>query len=129
MFDQLDGLEAATRAAHLSVFDNGPGDLNLLVSNAWLGDDERKVLDGLSAAQRFEKLARRADLWNATKLAILCEVARSIMVDEYALDPQASLKSLDDAEKRYGPRSNLPVNVPKYFTAKGTTKGPLLSSE
>jgi hypothetical protein len=122
VFDQLDGLEAAARTAHLSVLENGPGDLSLLVSNAWLGDDERKVLDGLSAAQRFEKLAHRADGWNATKLAILCEVARSVMLDEYALDPEAALKSLDDAEKRYGPRLELARQRAKVLYRKGAHK-------
>lgn len=122
VFDQLDGLEPAARIAHLSVFDNGPGDLNLLVSNAWLSDDERKVLDGPSAAQRFEMLARRADNWNAIKLAILCEVARSVMLDEYALDPQAALKSLDDAEKRYGPRLELARQRAKVLYRKGDHK-------
>jgi hypothetical protein len=122
VFDQLDSLDPVVREDLLAVFDGGPGDVKLLVSNAWLGEDERKTLDANSAAQRFEQLARRADGWHATKLAIECEVARSIVLDEYASDAQRSLLALHDAEKRYGPRLELARQRAKVLFRKGDHK-------
>src|SRR5262249_972367 len=117
LFAGLDDIQATIRDELLSA--NGPLDTRLMVCNAWFGDHERDAIDGRSAAKRYENLARLADRWAATKLAIECEIARSVMLDEYALDPHASLVILDDAEKRYGPRLELARQRAKVLYRKG----------
>ena len=119
LFSRLDGIPASLRDEFLTAFFHGPLNLNLMVASAWLGDHERGEIDGHSASQRYESLARLADRWAATTLAIECEVARSVMLDEYALDPLAALAALDDAEKRYGPRLELARQRAKVLYRKG----------
>ena len=102
VFHELDALPEDTRNELLSTFERDVGDLRLFMSNPWLGEHNAKTLDGVEAARSFAELAELAGKWGHVRLAYECVISQSVMLDEYASDPENALQVLSDAETRWG---------------------------
>lgn len=103
LFIGLDALPADEREELLEAFNNdGPSDPKLLISNAWLGEAEKGTLNGQEAAETLETLSKTAESWGQKKLAVECLSSASVMLDEYAEDPEAATELLDKAVVRFG---------------------------
>jgi hypothetical protein len=103
LFDKLDQLPPEQRQRlFLEVERTMPSDFSLIVSNAWLEDHKRGEIDWLKAAERYAGMAKKAVAWGFRMLAIRCFVARAVMLDEYAENPQSALNILDEAVREFG---------------------------
>ena len=113
------------RTELLSSLQGKLGNYRLLVQQAWFADHKKNVVDGPDAAKRFEKLAQTARGWGATLLAVECEVARAVMLDEYAGLPTEALEALNDAENVDGPQLALAQAKAKVLYRAGDHEGSL----
>jgi hypothetical protein len=103
----------------LSAFHGGPGDIRVLVANAWFPQHETNTLNGREAAANFAQMSRLAETWGQTRLALECVVAQSVMLDEYAIDPEAALQVLTEAETRFGAKVELARQRAKVLHRNG----------
>ncbi|WP_139481246.1 hypothetical protein [Bradyrhizobium ivorense] len=101
VFDCLDGLSAEQRAALLINVAEMPSDFSLIVNHAWLAES-RKSIDFERCAQLYLEMAAQALHWGYRQLALRCYIARGVMLDEYAINPEGALAALDEAEKSLG---------------------------
>ncbi|PIT04479.1 hypothetical protein TSA1_29780 [Bradyrhizobium nitroreducens] len=101
VFDSLDSLSAEQRAALLVNVAELPSDFSVIVNHAWLAES-RQSIDFARCAQLYHEMAAQALRWGLRQLALRCYVARCVMLDEYAVDPEGALKALDEAEQELG---------------------------
>ena len=101
LFMELDCLEENRRSTLLLSLNEIPNGTRLMIDSAWLPEVREKTLDGVQAAENFRQLAEIAEMWCNTDIAVECEYARSVMLDEYSNDSDGALASLDEAEKKY----------------------------
>lgn len=101
VFDRLDILSAEQRAALLVNVAELPSDFSVIVNHAWLAES-RQSIDFERCAQLYHEMAAQALRWGLRQLALRCYVARCVMLDEYAVDPEGALKALDEAEQELG---------------------------
>lgn len=101
VFDRLDGLSAEQRAALFTNAAEMPSDFALIVNHAWLSE-HRKDIDWVNCAGLYLEMAGQALRWGNRQLALRCYIARGVMLDEYATDPEGALAALDDAEQSLG---------------------------
>lgn len=102
IFDQLNGFAPADRDAFLADCERYPSDYDLIVSGAWLNEEQNGSLDWADAADRYLKMAKLAAAWGKTQLAAYCFKARAVMFDEYGKDGAAALVSLEEAKTLIG---------------------------
>jgi tetratricopeptide (TPR) repeat protein len=101
VFDRLDGLPAEQRAALLTNAAEMPSDFSLIVNHAWLSE-HRRGIDWENCAQLYLEMAKQAQRWDYRQLALRCYIARGVMLDEYAIDPEGALTALNEAEESLG---------------------------
>ena len=101
LFMELDCLEKNRRSLLLSSLNEIPNGKRLMIDSAWLAEVRKKTLDGVKAAEEYGQLAETAERWGNTDIAVECEYARAVMLDEYTNDSDGALASLDEAEKKY----------------------------
>ncbi|MFC1739251.1 tetratricopeptide repeat protein [Planctomycetota bacterium] len=101
LFSELNHMEHENREMLLSSLSMQPSGKQLLIDSAWLADTTEKTLDGIEAAGKFRQLAKIAEMWGNKDIAVECECARAVMLDEYADDTKGALVSLEQAEKKY----------------------------
>lgn len=101
-FDRLDRLTAEQRALVLADISRVPSNFALVVNNAWLAEHKRGKVDGPACAEAYRLMAVQAQNWGYRDLALRSHIARGIMFDEYAGDPEAALEALEDAKKAVG---------------------------
>jgi hypothetical protein len=102
VFNRLDGLSAEQRAALFANAAEMPSDFSLIVNHAWLSE-RRKSIDWENCAQLYLEMAEQALRWGVRQLALRCYIARGVMLDEYAINPEGALTALNEAEQRLGP--------------------------
>jgi tetratricopeptide (TPR) repeat protein len=118
VFDRLDGLSAEQRATLFTNAAEMPSDFALIVNHAWLSES-RKDIDWVSCAQLYLEMAEQALRWGNRQLALRCYIARGVMLDEYATDPEGALAALNDAEQSLGPDPALSrVRAKIYYRRK-----------
>lgn len=125
LFSDLDATPAALRDELLLALDDNQGGFSTLVGNAWLGDAELGTLDARGAAQELQRLAELAERWGQTRLSLECIVAQSVMIDEYAEDPDGALRVIEDAENRLGRKVPLLRQRAKVLHRRGDHAGSL----
>ena len=101
LFDALADIEAHTRTRFLRSCRKLTGDYQLIVGSAWYEESKQKTLDGVKAAERYSRLARVAESWSDHDLAVECECATVVMLDEYADDSKSALEAVGLAESKY----------------------------
>lgn len=101
LFSELDNMESQRRTTLLSSLNESPSGNRLMIDSAWLGESLIGKIDGVAAAEKYRKFGEIADRWGEKDIAVECEYARSVMLDEYADDSEGALAALDEAEKRY----------------------------
>jgi tetratricopeptide (TPR) repeat protein len=101
VFDRLNSLPAEQRAALLANAAEMPSDFSLIVNQAWLSE-HRRGIDWQNCAQLYLEMAKQAQRWAYRQLALRCYIARGVMLDEYAADPEGALTALNEAEESLG---------------------------
>jgi hypothetical protein len=101
VFDRLDGLSGEQRAALFTNAAEMPSDFSLIVSHAWLSES-RQNIDWENCARLYLEMAKRAQQWGYRQLALRCYIARGVMLDEYAVNPEGALTALNEAEESLG---------------------------
>jgi hypothetical protein len=101
VFDRLDGLSPEQRAVLFANAAEMPSDFALIVNHAWLVEP-RKGIDWENCARLYLEMAEQALRWGNRQLALRCYIARGVMLDEYAIDPDGALAALNDAERSLG---------------------------
>lgn len=101
LFGQLEKIGAERRNELLAALEMPQVGSRLMVNSAWLAEVRRGPIDGRSAAEKYSVLVGTSQRWGSADLAVECEVARAVMLDEYADDSTAALAVLDNAEKLY----------------------------
>lgn len=102
VFDRLDTLSKAARARLLSNAASMPSDYSLLISHPWLEEHRTGSIDWKASATLYLEMAKLAQKWCIPKLALRCHIARGVMLDEYAQDPDQALVALKEAEEVLG---------------------------
>jgi tetratricopeptide (TPR) repeat protein len=101
LFIELDSLEKARRNPLLSSLNGIPHGKRLMIDSAWLAETRTGNMDGVAAAEKYHQLAEIVERWGNTDIAVECEYACAVMLDEYAYDSDGALASLDKAEQKY----------------------------
>jgi hypothetical protein len=101
LFSELARLEHKHRETLLSALNVLPSGRQLMISSAWLAEVREGSVRGTEAAEAYGQLADIANAWGNIDIAVECECARAVMLDEYANDSNGALASLDAAEKQY----------------------------
>jgi hypothetical protein len=102
VFDRLDGLRPETRQKLIASALDLPSGFSLIVNHAWLEETKRGPMDWLAAAQLYHVMAGQARGWGHRDIAMRCHIARGVMLDEYANEPDQALAALDEAERLLG---------------------------
>lgn len=105
-FFNLNQMTENDRDDLLAEFEQSPSDYDLIVSGAWLAEQNNGALDWADSAERYLRLAEMATNWKSPALAAYCYKSRAVMIDEYGNDPNAALTSLDVAAAKLG-RNNI----------------------
>lgn len=100
-FDQLDGLSPEQRAALFTNAAEMPSDFSLIVNHAWLSESPKSI-DWEACARLYLEMAEQAKRWGYRQLALRCYIARGVMFDEYAVNPEGALTALNEAEESVG---------------------------
>jgi hypothetical protein len=98
LFDHLQSLTPAARSRRLAPINGDATSLSLMIDNPWLKQSRVEVLDGVTQAAAYDRLARMALGWGETNLAAQCFRAQMVMLDEYANDAPAALAALNAAD-------------------------------
>lgn len=101
-FFDLNQMTANDRDDLLAEFEQSSSDYDLIVSGAWLAEQNNGTLDWADSAERYLRLAEMATNWKHPALAAYCYKSRAVMIDEYGNDPNAALTSLDVAAAKLG---------------------------
>ncbi len=101
--ERLDGVGPDVRSRLFSVLAEGGGDFGHLVNAAWLKEVKRSDFDAHGAAADYLAMAELAEHWGNPRLAIRCQIARVMLLDEYAGDRAGASEVLGETERRYGP--------------------------
>ena len=68
-------------------------------------------------------MAEQALRWGNRQLALRCYIARGVMLDEYATDPEGALAALNDAEQGLGPDPALSRARAKIYYRRNVARG------
>ncbi|MBN1974988.1 MAG: hypothetical protein JW787_15210 [Sedimentisphaerales bacterium] len=101
LFSELENLSYRRRKTLLSSLAMVPSGKRLMIDSAWLSESRTENMDGVASAEKFRQLAKIAEKWGERKIAVDCEYARAVMLDEYANDSDGALASLNEAEEKY----------------------------
>jgi tetratricopeptide (TPR) repeat protein len=101
LFEALNGLDEGERDEYLGFTLQTRGGTAALVNGPWLGEVRSGTIDGLSASGAYQQMAGLTRSWGHPPLTILLLVAASIMLDEYAAEPQLALDMVKQAESEF----------------------------
>ncbi|PCI21469.1 MAG: hypothetical protein COB62_03535 [Piscirickettsiaceae bacterium] len=76
-------------------------DFDMLVSGAWLSENDANSIDPSAHALVFQQLEDFANAWGYIRLAVCCRKFRAIILDEYGNDQTQALKVLDEGLNFY----------------------------
>jgi tetratricopeptide (TPR) repeat protein len=102
VFDRLDTLPNTTRIKLLSNAADMPSDFSLFINHPWLAEHKQGSIDWQACAALYLDMAQQAQKWGIRQLALRCYIARGVMLDEYALEPDKALEVLNEAEEILG---------------------------
>jgi len=119
LFSELNHMERKHREVLLSSLSILSSGKRLMIDAAWLAEMKEKTLDGVEAAEKFRQLAKIAEMWGNTDIAVESECARAVMLDEYANDSDGALASLDEAEDKYSNQVRLSRQRASVYYRKG----------
>lgn len=103
IFHCLNTIDAVQREVLLGRVKSEAGNAAHIVNGAWLADHQKGELAHLAAADAYRRMAKLSSGWGEIEIAVRCEVARSIMLDEYADDEASALAVLSEASSDLGP--------------------------
>ena len=107
LFDELGKIDESDRKNYWAGLRILPSGVELMVNQAWLYNHQQGNINGIQSAETFLNLANKAKEWSEVDLTVSCLRARAVMLDEYANENDAALRTLDEADKEY-PRQ-LPI--------------------
>ena len=119
LFSELNRMERKHRVMLLSSLSILSSGKRLMIDSPWLAETMEKTLDGVDAAGKFRQLAEIAEMWGNIDIAVECEYARAVMLDEYAEDSKGALVSLDEAEEKYPNQVRLARQRASVYYRKG----------
>lgn len=102
VFDRLDSLPKTSRDKLLTDAAAMPSDFSMLVNHPWLEEHQRGSIDSRKCSDLYLQMSQLAEKWGIRALAIRCHIARGIMFDEYAQEPDQALEALNEAERLLG---------------------------
>jgi hypothetical protein len=101
IFERLDKLEPETREMLLRPIGEATSDYSVLINSPWVAE-QHNGLNAIEAAERYRLMAIQTATWGFRALTIQCWIARAIMLDEYAKDPDGALIVLEEALAELG---------------------------
>ncbi|MDG2522141.1 hypothetical protein P7B02_11375 [Caulobacter segnis] len=101
-FNLLDRLPAERRRDLLAGVNADRDDRALLVSRAWVADNDKGTLDAAAAAGSYARMATMAETWKEPALAQQALIAQAVMYDEYLEHKSDALAVLKAAEEKFG---------------------------
>jgi len=129
LFSELNHMERKHREMLLSSLSMQPSGKQLLIASAWLAEMTEKTLNGIEAAEKYRQLAEVAEMWDNTDIAVECECARAVMLNEYADDSKGALVSLERAGKKYPKNVRLSRERAKVYFSDGDHATALVTIE
>ncbi len=129
LFSILNDMEQEHRKellVSLNILSSGK---RLLIDTPWLAESKRKIFNPVNAAGQYRQLAGIAEMWGDTDIAVECECARAVMLNEYADDPDGALVSIEQAEKRYSKNIRLSRERAKVYYNNGDYATSLVTIE
>lgn len=119
LFSELNQMELKHREVLLSSLSILLSGKRLMVDSGWLAESREGNVDGAASAEKYRRLAVIAETWGNTDIAVWCECARAIMLDEYANESDSALASLDEAEEKYPNEIRLARRRASIYYRKG----------
>lgn len=101
-FDTLDAATPEQRCTLLGDVSDMPGDAGYVVNHAWLEESRRETTDWSQHLEAYRRMAEQANSWGHRDLALRCQIARGIILDEYLKNPDGGLQALDEAATLLG---------------------------
>ncbi len=101
LFEELNGLDKKEREDYLGFTLQTRGGTAALVNGPWLEEVRLGTINGRSASRAYQQMAALTRFWGHPPLTILLLVAASIMLDEYAGEPQLALEVVKQAELEF----------------------------
>lgn len=95
LIDRLNQLENEQRTMLLNFIGETSPDYSVLINGPWV--IEEKSLNAIDATERYQRMAVQTANWGIRPLTIQCWVAKAVILDEYANDPNKALETLDNA--------------------------------
>lgn len=129
LFSELDHLEPNKREMLLSALSRFHNGNRLMIDSAWLSQMGTGDIDGIAESEKYRQLAEIAKTWDKSKIAVECEYARAIMLDEYADDSEGALSALDEAEKKFPNSFRLARQRAKVYYRSGNYQAALTTIE
>ncbi|MBA7471440.1 hypothetical protein ES707_06746 [subsurface metagenome] len=129
LFSELDNMEPKRRTKLLSSLNEIPSGNRLMIDSAWLGESRAGKMDGIATAEKYRRLAEIAESWGEKGIAVECEYARCVMLDEYADDSEGALVALDEAEKKFPNSFRLARQRAKVYYRSGNYPAALTTIE
>jgi len=100
LFNEIDSIEKSRRDYFLSALGPPFYASNLMINSPWSKEHYSQNIDGLEVEKLYKRLESLSRKWGNENLVIECVYARSVMLDEYAGEPQKALAVIDQAEER-----------------------------
>lgn len=101
LFSELEGLPTEKRNLLLAVCDSDFNFSTLLIGRAWwseVEDGNLNVGNAVATLKQGESMSRK---WGATRLVMSCQVAISVIYDEYGHSADSALAVLDVADAEF----------------------------
>lgn len=115
LFEELNDLVEKEREEYLGFTLQTRGGTAALVNGPWLEEVRLGTIDGRDASEAYQQMAALSRSWGHPPLTILLLVAVSIMLDEYAGEPQFALDVVKQAELEFGNSLDLARARSKIF--------------
>ncbi len=119
LFDLLDKMDIKEREHLICGFSKAGFDSEQMISSAWLADHDKGCIDGVKDAKAFKHLAQLAKKWGFEDVAINCECVRSVLLDEYAHDPDSAISVILEAKQSYPSSQKIIEQHAKIYFRRG----------
>lgn len=129
LFSILNNMGQKRREELLISLNILPSGRRLLIDSPWLAEAKRKTFNPVDAADQYRQLAEIAETWEDTDIAVECECARAVILNEYADDPKGALTSLEQADKKYSKNVRLSRERAKVYHNNGDHATSLVTIE
>ena len=102
VFEFLDQSQANFRDKLIAAYRHKDMDIGMLVSSAWLGEQETETIDANAHAALFLRLEKMASSWGYFDLAAYCCKYQATILNEYGSDKQGALDIIERGLVEYG---------------------------